>query len=287
MNRTPDQWKDLGSYFDFQGQKIFYVHKGDNEPVVLFLHGFPTSSWDWDPIYDRIIQQYQVVMPDFLGYGFSSKPQKWDYSIMQQADMIESLMSSLKVEHCYIMAHDYGDSVAQELLARNNRIELSFTIDKLIFLNGGLFMEYSSPRPIQKLLLSPLGPLVSRLLNENRFKKSFSEIFGPKKPTEEELQAFWKIISSDQGHLIAHKLIQYIKERHRNAKRWSEAISHTDTPLKLIIGALDPVSGRPIAERFKEIAPNQEVKVFDNIGHYPQTEDPSMILEEMSEFFIS
>ena len=58
-------------------------------------------------------------------------------------------------------------------------------------------------------------------------------------------------------------------------------------PLKLIDGADDPVSGRHMAERYREIVPAAEVVVLDGIGHYPQIEDPDGVWRGFAAFAAS
>ena len=68
-----------------------------------------------------------------LGFGFSSKPRPYDYRITDQAELFESLCRSLHLDEVHVIAHDYGVSVAQELLARfeGRRRRLSSVIVRL------------------------------------------------------------------------------------------------------------------------------------------------------------
>ena len=57
-------------------------------------------------------------MLDFLGFGFSDKPENHTYTISEQAIVVEALLLNLGVKSCHILSHDYGDTVALEILAR-------------------------------------------------------------------------------------------------------------------------------------------------------------------------
>ena len=92
-----------------------------------------------------------------LGFGFSDKPNNRDYTIHQQADLFESLVTSLDLQKFHVVAHDYGVSVAQELLARQLEGEGAGLWQSCLLLNGGLFPETHHALFIQKLMLSPLG----------------------------------------------------------------------------------------------------------------------------------
>ncbi|MFM8913249.1 MAG: alpha/beta fold hydrolase, partial [Flammeovirgaceae bacterium] len=175
MHASLIHWKSTSQYFQYRGYSIFYKVEGTGTPLLL-LHGFPTSSWDWSPLWDVLKAKYQLVTLDFIGFGLSDKPHAYNYSLVDQANLVEHLLQRLGISRYHILAHDIGDSIAQELLARQVDRQ-SATILSCCFLNGGLFPETHRPTRTQKLLLSPLGFLVSRLFNYRLFSKSFSIIF--------------------------------------------------------------------------------------------------------------
>lgn len=282
-------WQSKGREYSHAGQPVFYVDEGQDE-VLLLIHGFPTASWDWAPLWPALTGRFRCIAPDMMGFGFSAKPRDYNYSILDQADLHEGLLASLGVTRVHVLAHDYGDTVAQELLARfldrQAAGESGLELRSICLLNGGLFPETHRARPIQKLLNSPLGPLVSRLMNERSFNKSFSVVFGPDtQPGAEELHAFWTLVSREGGARISHKLIRYINERRQYRERWVGALQKSTIPQRVINGPVDPVSGRHMAERYRELVPDPDVVLLaDNIGHYPQVEDPKGVLHAFLEF---
>ena len=116
MDAELERWKSAGQSFDYLGFNIFYRTEG-NGPHLLLIHGYPFNTWDWAPLWDRLTERFTVVAPDMLGMGFSDKPVAYEYTVHDHADMHEALLAHLAVESAHILAHDIGDSVAQELLA--------------------------------------------------------------------------------------------------------------------------------------------------------------------------
>ncbi|HBS06702.1 MAG TPA: alpha/beta hydrolase [Leptospiraceae bacterium] len=302
---TADSWKQKGKSYHYRESKnVFFVDEGKG-PALVLIHGFPTSSYDWSYIWHGF-PDYRKIAPDLMGFGFSDKPRNYHYSISDQANLIEGLLESLNVREYHILAHDYGDTVAQELLARQwmrtkrNEPGLETSIQdteswddsdrqsrilSVCFLNGGLFPEVHRPRFIQKLLISPLGPLVSRLINQRKFEKSFSEIFGPEtRPSQEELQTFWDLIQYNDGVKIYHRLIRYMDERKQFRKRWVDPLIESDVPIRVINGPEDPVSGRHMAEHYRKLVSHPDIVYLDGIGHYPQTENPEGVIRHYLEF---
>jgi len=275
-----DRWRAKGRTFRHKRHAIFYREEGPADAdALLCMHGFPTASWDWHRLWPELSVRWRVIAPDMLGYGFSDKPVDYDYSLLDQADICEELLASLGVRTVHLLAHDVGDSVALELLARKR-----LSIASVCLLNGGLFPETHRPTMTQRLLVSPIGFLVGRLMTERKFAASFSRVFGADtQPSAEEIADFWRLISFNHGQRIVHRLIGYMNERRVHRERWAGAL-HSSVPLRVINGAEDPVSGAHMIVRLLEELPDADIVSLPGIGHYPQIESPERVLEAYLEF---
>lgn len=276
-------WRTRGHDFVFRGQTIRYWVAGQGEPLLL-IHGFPTASWDWNYLWQPLSRQYRVIACDMLGFGDSSKPRDHDYSLVEQADLQQALLEHLNIQQpVHVLAHDYGDSVAQELLARQG--EGNFAMASCVFLNGGLFPETHRALLVQKLLLSPVGWLVGRAFDRCSLDRDFSRIFGANtRPSESQLDDFWSLISNGRGHHIMYRLINYIPERLVQRERWVQAMQRTHVPMRFINGAADPVSGEHMVERYRELIADPDTVTIPGIGRYPHTEAPALVLRHYQRF---
>jgi len=275
---TPEEWRASGTYFDWRGHRMFCRIEGSGEPLLL-IHGFPTASWDWCKLWPGLTATYRCLAVDMLGYGFSAKPRDTTYSLMRQADLQEALLAREGVTSYRMLAHDYGLSVAQELLARHGRIRGA------CLLNGGMFPEQHRPVLTQKLLASPLGPLVARLSSYRTFARTMRGIWGATPPPEDELRAMWGLVTENGGREVMPKLIGYIAERREHRDRWVGALVQAKVPLRLIDGLRDPISGPHMVARYRELVPNPDVVELPTVGHYPQVEAPEAVLAAVLEFF--
>src|ERR1700733_757044 len=115
-----ESWKHEGRTFRYGPHAIFYRDSGGSGPVLLAIHGFPSASWDYHPMWAGLTARFRVIAADMLGFGWSEKPRRHAYSILDQATLHERLLFDLGIERVHLLAHDYGDTVAQELLARND-----------------------------------------------------------------------------------------------------------------------------------------------------------------------
>ncbi|GAA5093258.1 alpha/beta fold hydrolase [Nocardia iowensis] len=284
-------WRANGRRYTHRGHQIFYRDDGGGAAgTLLCIHGFPTASWDWHAIWPGLCDRFgRVIAPDMIGFGWSAKPRNYTYSIADQADIHEELLREHGIARVHILAHDYGDTVAQELLARDidRRAagDESLVIESVCLLNGGLFPETHRARPVQRLLASPLGPLAGMLASERAFTSSLSGVFGPDtKPSREELDQFWTLWCSKHGKRNGHKLIRYMSERRKHRERWVGALRDTKVPLRLIDGLLDPVSGAHMVRRYRELIPTPDVVELPKVGHYPQVEAPTDTLAAFLDF---
>lgn len=281
---TYEQWGQCGKYFEWRDHNVFFQRGGKGE-VMLTLHGFPTCGWDWCWVSRFLIERFHMVVPDLLDYGYSLNANKHTCSIKNQADMIEALMKHRGIKEAHILAHDVGDTVAQELLARHNESSLSFRILSCIFLNGGIIPELHRPRPIQTLLASPLGGLMCRFGKKAKFLNGFAEVFGPEtRPEGTELTDYWPALVGVNGRGSFARRIRYMAERKKFANRWVGAIRDAYMPLFLINGLDDPVSGAHVADAWSKLVPKAKLARLPGIGHYPQVEAPDTVAELVNTF---
>lgn len=272
-------WIDGGEMRRLAGYRVFTrttVTRG--KPPLLLIHGYPTASYDWIRVWPRLAEHYSLYALDLLGFGLSAKPAGGDYPIGLQADLCMALLAEAGVGPVHVLAHDYGDTVAQELLAREREGRLR--IVSTVFLNGGLFPETHRARPVQKLLANPLlGPLLARAMSYRAFEATMLSIAGDAPPTAEELQDHWVLMTRDGGRRALATLINYMAQRRQQRARWVGALIESTVPRRLVCGAVDPVSGRHLAVRYRELVPAPDVVLLEGVGHYPQLEVHDAVVE--------
>ncbi len=288
MQTELENWKMKGSYFRYNGNNIFYISEGQGNTLVIF-HGYPYNSFDFKDVWESLTKKYRVVIPDMLGMGFSDKPANYPYSFDDHANMYSRLLNELHITELIILAHDLGNSVVQELIARNEEGKNAFKINGIAFLNGGLFTDVYKPRFLQILLSkSPrvIGKLVSKVMSKKSVGKATAEVFGPNtKPDENLLQNFWDILNYNGGKSIAWLIGRLVFQKEEHQHRWISAMKQTKIPMCFINGPADPNSGEHMAQRYRELIPAPLVIFLSNdIGHWPQIEAPKEVLEAFEEF---
>jgi pimeloyl-ACP methyl ester carboxylesterase len=121
------------------GVKIFYREAGPADgPVVLLLHGFPTSSHMFRNLIPLLADRYHVIAPDYPGFGQSDAPDhtRFAYSFGHYADIVDTLLGQLQIERYAMYVMDYGAPVGYRLAIKHPE-----RVTALIVQNGNAYEE--------------------------------------------------------------------------------------------------------------------------------------------------
>lgn len=274
-----EEWRRQGERVEFRGRRIHVHRRSGAGPTLLLLHGFPSSSYDWRGVLERLGDR-AVLAFDFLGFGLSDKPRDHVYSLSWQADLTEELVGRFAKGPIFIVAHDMGTSVATELMARGLGGELDMELVGAFLFNGSMLQARARPTVAQKLLRSRLGPLAARLTTRQAFSHQFRSVFSAAHPpADEELDDQWALITAQRGHRLGHELVRYMDERERYADRWHGAFRDWPKRLSLAWGMSDPVARLEVLAGLRELRPSAAVTELAGVGHYPQIEAPKRLSE--------
>ena len=292
-------WGEEGEYITFgsNSYKMFVRQFGDENAssakTLLLIHGFPESSYSYHGIVDGMLKTFdRVILFDMLGYGWSDKPVKhYSYSLLEQADSVLEVWKHFNVKGGHMLSHDMGDSVATELIARNEEGQLpnwfSDGIQSATFTNGSMVLELAELRITQKLLLSGSGAVLSKLTFFELFKHQIRSAHGNSNLTEKAIRSLWEANTSQEGHKKASFTIKYINDRKRYEQdRWLPALAQTRIPIHICWGEDDAVAKVAMAYNLKnEVCKNAQLTIMEGMGHFCQLENPDKWVESTSAFY--
>ena len=290
-------WLAKGSFYNICRRQIFVIDtnahnskKGNgnqssdgNKPVLCILHGFPTSSFDYWKVIDALSEQFRVIIHDHLGFGFSDKPIDYSYSLIDQTDIALCLWKQLNIESAIILAHDYGTSIATELLARDNVGLCPIKIQQLVLCNGSIHIELAKLRFMQKLLRNRfIGKLVAKISNKSILGKNLRNIyFDQSKISQDEIDTIWAMMTHNNGKEVLARVSRYTFERHTLWYRWIGALKQTPIPIKIVWPENDPIAIAEMARVIEKETKNSKLYWLQDAGHFPMLEVPDSWLSEV------
>ena len=132
---TIEQHREQQKRIAVEGDNMAYSDVGTG-PVILLVHGVPTSSWLYRHIIADLSQRgYRVIAPDLLGFGNSDKPKGIDiYNMDKQAKRLLKLMDDLRIDSWTHVLHDAGGIWSWELmqLVERERVENMVVLNTII-----------------------------------------------------------------------------------------------------------------------------------------------------------
>jgi len=284
MDARLEAWKKRGDFVEIGGRRIFWWERGSG-PVVLALHGFPASSYDWRLVAD-LLPNHRFVAFDLPGFGLSDKSPTADYSLEGHATVAEGILKHLEVESCDVVAHDIGDSVAAELMHRSNNGSLSFGLNRVALLNGSIFIDMAQLTSGQKLFLKLPARPMKFAPPVRMFRRQIKSLYSPAhRPPTEEFEMMELFLKHEDGLRIIPITIRYINERRRNQRRWTDSLAQFPGELAALWGQLDSVAVPAMVDRLAELRPSTRIVRWTDVAHWPQVEVSDRVAAELHEFF--
>jgi pimeloyl-ACP methyl ester carboxylesterase len=282
-----EAWRRRGRLRSLSGHRIFTIDIPatgvEEHPPLLVLHGFPTSSFDFHQVVDRLAEDRRVLLFDMLGYGLSDKPDL-AYTFDLQADIGMALLADLGVARLGLLTHDVGDTVGGELLARHLEGGWTVEITDRVMTNGSIYQRLVHLSVGQEFLLAlPDQKLPANApLDRATVLAGVAATFSPATVVDDdELAAQWEMIAHSDGHLLLPRLIRYIEERRRHESRYTGAIEAHPSPLVVVWGADDPIAVPAMTDALAHARPDLRLHLLDGVGHYPMVEAPDRLVDAL------
>lgn len=254
------------------------IGQSDLLPVVL-LHGIVSQSYSWRNIIPALAAQgTRAIAPDWIGYGFSGKPEKQDFAYTPDAFIkaLDDFIQAIEIERFSLVVQGYLGSVGLQYALRHRD-----KIANIAILNTPISTSAKLPWKIQQMGLPLAGEvmtqdplLVDRTLEGGcRYRIEDKDLDIYRKP-------FLKSSSSGRSLLWTIRNLQLDKamtEIETGFKEWQK-------PILLQWGMIDPWLSVDIAESFMKSVPDVDIIKLNNVGHYPQEHYHEVILQDLLPF---
>jgi pimeloyl-ACP methyl ester carboxylesterase len=252
------------------GISIFYREAGPKDaPTIVLLHGFPSSSREFDPLIPLLAPRYHLIAPDFPGFGHSNAPppSSYTYTFDRLAQTTSAFLDELKVDRCIFYFHDYGGPVGfRVMIARPDRVRA------LIIQNANAYQEGLGTKwaTIAKYWEDPKAypevfeNFVSFSATEQRHTlgTSHPELYNPDTWTDE----FAHLQKPGQREIQSALLYDY-RTNVASYPKWQSWLREHKPSTLVAWGKNDPSFIAAGGEAFRRDLPDAEVHLLD-AGHF-------------------
>jgi len=266
---------------------IFYREKGSlNAPVVLLLHGFPSSSHQYRNLIPVLATKYRVIAPDLPGFGFTETPPDYEHNFANLARTVGEFLDTLSISKFAVYIFDYGAPTALRLaLQRPNAIQA------IISQNGNAYEEGLGEAwaPLKsfwttKNTKQDRTPIENALLTLGMTKWQYES--GTKDVTTiapESYHLDYALMERPGNKDIQLDLFYDYQNNVALYPQIQEYFRKSQVPLLAVWGKNDAFFIPPGAEAFKKDLPNAEVKLLD-AGHFAVESDTEEIGQLILDF---
>jgi pimeloyl-ACP methyl ester carboxylesterase len=257
---------------EVDGVNVFYRAAGDpGAPVVLLLHGFPTSSFMFRELIPRLADRFRVIAPDLPGFGFTEVPEerKYTYSFDALARTIEAFTNALGLNRYAIYVFDYGAPTGLRLaMARPERVSA------IISQNGNAYEEGLGDAwgPIRKYWAEPTAEnrevIGQNILTLEGTRWQYTHgVANPESVAPESYTLDVALLERKGNKDIQLDLFLDYASNVKLYPKFQEYFRKSKPPLLAIWGKNDPFFIPAGAEAYRKDLPNAKIQFLDT-GHF-------------------
>jgi 2-hydroxymuconate-semialdehyde hydrolase len=254
-----------------QQHEMFYRTMGQGKETIVLMHGIPTHSYLWVQIMNMLSDEYQVIAPDLIGFGQSSRAKSEEITLPKQAEYIIELLDQLQILKAHFIGHDLGGGIAQILATKyTNRVASMVVCDGVTYNNWPLPMVVSIRKPTAPEF-EPTPLLIERMLRGGLYHQHLA--------TPNLIEQF----TSPFAHLLGGKELQmasFALDHHQTQDLVDElpSINMTST---FIWGEHDPYIPPYWAYVLKDVIPNSEIRLISDASHYCMIDNPIEVYQSI------
>ena len=275
---------------DADGIRIFYREAGPSDaPVVLLLHGFPTSSFQYRELIPHLADRYRVIAPDLPGFGFTEVPNErhYKYTFDALAESIAAFTDALSLKRYALYVFDYGAPTGFRLaMAHPERVTA------IVSQNGNAYEEGLGDAwaPIRRYWSDPIAEnrdAIRSVLNLEGMRREYaSGIPNPETIAPEGYTLDAALLARPGNVDIQLDLFLDYANNVKLYPAFQEYFRKWKPPLLAIWGRYDPYFIPAGAEAFRRDIPNATVQFLDT-GHFALETHVQEIALAIREFLAS
>ena len=271
---------------DIDGVGIFYREAGPKDaPAIVLLHGFPSSSREFDRLIPLLATRYHVIAPDYPGFGQSDAPPPdvYHYTFDHLAETIDTLLEKLKLSHYTLYLFDYGAPIGYRIILSHPERLHALIIQNGNAYNAGLGAKWAK---IKQFWANPRAhpEVVNSFLSYEATKQrhlagtSHTDAYDPE---------IWKEEFAHLSQPIQRKIQEDLLYDYRTNVAaypvWQAWLRNHRPPTLIVWGANDPSFISAGAKAYRADLPDAEIHLL-NAGHFALEEKNDVIANLILKF---
>lgn len=265
-------------WFDSRVGTVHYVDEGVGDPI-LFLHGNPTWSFLYRGIIIRLRKNFRCIALDYPGFGLSVRPEGYDYTPAEHADVVRDFVRHLDLQRLTVMGQDWGGPIG-----------LRMACDELpriraLVMGNTWFWPLDTWQAKAFAYVMSMDPMQSQILNRNLFVEKIMPLAVKHPLAPEVMHHYREAMPTPASRVGAAELpLQLMRAADWLARLERDVKDRlANVPLLLTWGLHDPMVGRRYMERFREVFRLARVVRLD-AKHYIQEDAPKEIAAAIQSF---
>ena len=272
---------DHSHFVNVDGVRIHFQEFGDpSKPSLVLIHGYTASLYVWHKVAPLLAEQgFHVVALDLVGFGYTSKPRWFEYTIGAQARIVSRFMQRLGIGRATIVGSSYGGAVAMTLA-----LDYREFVEKLVLIDA-VSNDEVLQHPILRMVSVPgvgeaLTPFLvdSRALLRRRMRGTLSRANHDLITDDRIANVLRPLMAADAHHSLL------ATSRNWRAKRLEMDAHLIEQPTLIIWGEEDTVVGIHNGYLLHDMILHSRFIVLPNCGHVPAEEKSDIVMELVSEF---
>lgn len=276
-------WKSKHKNVDLLGQNLSYIDTEIGDKVLFIIHGYGSNSYDYHKVLNQLKKRHRVIIPDLIGFGLSSKPKKYYFSIIDQAQILAQLMKLLNIQEVSFISQGISSSVFCEILSLIKSKYIELEIRNIYLLNLSLSLELSSEKVNQDFLEKFIASTFLKMsISDGMFKKYIKKSFyNDTLISDEELNVYWNLMNYNNG-IKTLKFIDYaIVECEKFGDRWLKNLTQYASKVNLIWGVNEVSDQKNTAHKIQKLLNLDTKHLFylEDCGYFSMLEKPSEFID--------
>lgn len=281
------EWQKNHKTIHLHGQTISYVDSMHGENVLLILHGFASSSYEYYKTIEELKKSYRVIIPDLIGFGFSSKPKNYFYTSKDEASLLTVFLKELHIKKISVIAQGFGVCILDEIQSIINLGFVPLKIDKVIFLNSRIQLALTKDDTELEVKKNRITSSLMKLsMSYGMFRKNVKlSFFKENVISENDIKDSWEILNYNDGLKTFNFIDAYMLETLRFAKNRLKNLKSSKADKFVIWGKNDDYDSEESFEKIKELLQIDTKKMFkiEECGYFPMFEKPTEFIQIMQE----